>query len=487
MSEREAAAAAVQAQAAAVEQAKRAVSPPTCVEADAARLQQHAEAQALAHAAAVRAAAAVPTVYLVHEREVPIHPISNALPESLFVAAVTHPKLGPNAFASNVPGNLSTYTFHDEAAYLSHYREALFGITRKKTGWDCGRHLEIMASGAVPFFLDLEQLPARTLALYPRDAIAAAMALPGVSVDRSRGTSGRGGERWYLERDRFRVDREVFDETAYLRLAAEILAHARTHLSSRGMASFVLHTLGLTPDVASPILFITHCSDDFTGDSLLHGLQLLVGAVRVTDVAFDTDGGFQHPWCKESDRHQRAKPSLRTRREQQQQASEQEQQARELQASEPQASEAASAGHTRFSIHGKHTDDHAGLSRDHLPARIAAREFGLIVFGSASRTVGGLLGAAAAAGYPRRHIALVYGEDLPYPLDVGWPMEGVQRPASVAPTVPSIAEAARVGVIFQRELYDEPALVPHTQQTLMIPGVADVAERGWRAMRRPLP
>ena len=40
------------------------------------------------------------------------------------------------------------------------------------------RHLEIMASGAVPYFVDLPSLPPRTLTLYPRRAIADAMALP---------------------------------------------------------------------------------------------------------------------------------------------------------------------------------------------------------------------------------------------------------------------------------------------------------------------
>jgi hypothetical protein len=50
-------------------------------------------------------------------------------------------------------------------------RRAHFGVTRKKTGWDSGRHLEIMASGAVPYFVDLDALPPRTLAMYPRAAL----------------------------------------------------------------------------------------------------------------------------------------------------------------------------------------------------------------------------------------------------------------------------------------------------------------------------
>ena len=51
------------------------------------------------------------------------------------------------ALAVNMPGNASTYAFHDEASYLRDYRRSLFGVTRKKLGWDAGRHLEILGSG----------------------------------------------------------------------------------------------------------------------------------------------------------------------------------------------------------------------------------------------------------------------------------------------------------------------------------------------------
>lgn len=62
-------------------------------------------------------------------------------------------------------------------------------------------------------------------------------------------------------------------------------------------------------------------------------------------------------------------------------------------------------------------------------------------------------------------------------------MRGVQRPPGQPPTVPSILEASRVGTIFQREIYDEPATEAEggllVEQTLMVPGVADRVERGW--------
>ena len=94
--------------------------------------QRRVEAEVIERADAVRAAAAEPTVYRVGDREVAIHPISNSLPDDVFVDTVRRHKRGP-PFASNVPGNLSTYVFTSEHAYLEHYRDALYGITRKKT------------------------------------------------------------------------------------------------------------------------------------------------------------------------------------------------------------------------------------------------------------------------------------------------------------------------------------------------------------------
>lgn len=46
---------------------------------------------------------------------------------------------------------------------------SLFAVTFKKAGWDCMRHLEIIAAGALPVFTDIADLPAGTMAAYPRE------------------------------------------------------------------------------------------------------------------------------------------------------------------------------------------------------------------------------------------------------------------------------------------------------------------------------
>ena len=204
-----------------------------------------------------------------------------------------------------------------------------------------------MASGCVPLFLDLNSLPSQTLALYPRQHLAAALRLPGLAISPAISIppgGGRGSGEWYLQPAAFTVDAAALRPSlslgpspspnlspgtsrgpgaestlaaaalapsanrvpSYWRLAAYVLAHARRHLSSSAMAAHVLrppsnpqpcrtpsschtahhapHTspraapqvlrvLGLSVAEAVPLLFVTHCSEDFTADSLLHGLQ----------------------------------------------------------------------------------------------------------------------------------------------------------------------------------------------------------------------
>jgi hypothetical protein len=56
---------------------------------------------------------------------------------------------------ARVAGASSAYAFDSEAAYYADLRQARFGITTRRAGWDCLRHYEIAANGAVPCFRDL--------------------------------------------------------------------------------------------------------------------------------------------------------------------------------------------------------------------------------------------------------------------------------------------------------------------------------------------
>jgi hypothetical protein len=51
------------------------------------------------------------------------------------------------------------YVFDNEAEYYHDLQSSKFAITNKRAGWDCMRHYEIAANGAVPCFRNLELKP----------------------------------------------------------------------------------------------------------------------------------------------------------------------------------------------------------------------------------------------------------------------------------------------------------------------------------------
>ena len=67
-----------------------------------------------------------------------------------------------------VPGY--PYSFTNFAEYLETYARSHFAITHRKAGWDCFRHLEIMASGSAPLMLVSSDIPEFSMVHYPKHA-----------------------------------------------------------------------------------------------------------------------------------------------------------------------------------------------------------------------------------------------------------------------------------------------------------------------------
>lgn len=61
--------------------------------------------------------------------------------------------------ASLIPGSSCTYAFQEETDYYNDLQNSRFGITTKRSGWDCMRHYEIAANGTVPCFRSLRVKP----------------------------------------------------------------------------------------------------------------------------------------------------------------------------------------------------------------------------------------------------------------------------------------------------------------------------------------
>ena len=104
-----------------------------------------------------------------------IHPLSYAIPDEYIVADVPEKT---HLLSDVVPGNRYTYAYRvgEEEAYLNQYRVSRFAETSKKGGWDCLRHYEIIASGCIPVFKDLDTCPQNTMTTFPKALVVEACA-----------------------------------------------------------------------------------------------------------------------------------------------------------------------------------------------------------------------------------------------------------------------------------------------------------------------
>lgn len=83
-----------------------------------------------------------------------LDPAIPALKKTLFPCHIVDPDV-----RARVAGASTSYAFDSEAAYYADLQGARFGITTKRRGWDCLRHYELAANGAVPCFRDLAHKP----------------------------------------------------------------------------------------------------------------------------------------------------------------------------------------------------------------------------------------------------------------------------------------------------------------------------------------
>ena len=93
-------------------------------------------------------------------------PASFGVMNSFTPAPKTYKK---NFISPIIPGN--PYSFNEPSDYYQTYAESWWGITHKKGGWDCMRHLEIIDSGALPLMYDAKSIPEGAMFYYPKDLL----------------------------------------------------------------------------------------------------------------------------------------------------------------------------------------------------------------------------------------------------------------------------------------------------------------------------
>ena len=127
------------------------------------------------------------------------------------------------------------YVYEEEEEYYQGYRDSLFAITKRKGGWDCMRHYEILANGCIPYFVDLDKCPKGAMFRFPKKLVLEAMSLPGVS---------------YMY-----IDHDIFDKKRYYEILNELLEYTRKMLTTSAMAEYILNEMDYKP--GQTILFLS--------------------------------------------------------------------------------------------------------------------------------------------------------------------------------------------------------------------------------------
>jgi len=140
-----------------------------------------------------------------------IRPISFGMPLCKFMLPNKNKNLD---YATIVPGIPGTYVYDNEADYYTGYSNSYYGMTMKKSGWDCMRHYEILASYSMPFFLMLSECPETILANFPKDLVLRGMELV-----------------------------SNFSSEDYYSIMDELYAYAQEKLTTKAVANYVLESV----------------------------------------------------------------------------------------------------------------------------------------------------------------------------------------------------------------------------------------------------
>lgn len=190
-----------------------------------------------------------------------IYPLSYSIPDECIVDFDTVARKKTAELAALIPGDSSTYRFgpEDEDAYHEMYQQALFATTRKKGGWDCLRHYEILANGCIPLFQDLVHCPSSTLTSFPKELLeeATQQLLP-----------------WNYD------NKPLYD--SYLK---KILEHTRTHCSTSANTQYFFRML--PKEVPRKVLLIRgNCGVNYTREMFWIGMKRYIQSLKGVAVEY---------------------------------------------------------------------------------------------------------------------------------------------------------------------------------------------------------
>jgi hypothetical protein len=193
------------------------------------------------------------------------HPISFSIPSEKIVTCIPV----KNNFLSNyIPVGVgeSTYVYDNEIDYYNGYKNSLFAVTKKKGGWDCMRHYEILACGCIPYFENLEACPKNILYTFPKELIITTNKFCDYLKNKYKISSNNNNIDQLSKED---LDK-CYD---YIEL---LLQYTRNNLTTTNIAQHIINQTNTS--LEDNILYICNPPDgDYLRCLTLHGLKKLFG------------------------------------------------------------------------------------------------------------------------------------------------------------------------------------------------------------------
>ena len=159
-----------------------------------------------------------------------------------------------------IPGIISTYIYNNEEDYYNEYNNSYFAITKKKAGWDCMRHYEILANGCIPIFTDIEKCPTNTMTLMPKNLLIESNTLFNKFKNKKINE----------------LNQEVINEYNILR--EKLIDHTRNYLTTEKIAEYILQKIGLQNKVTKILYLSGNIDPDYLRCVTLHGFKTLFGS-----------------------------------------------------------------------------------------------------------------------------------------------------------------------------------------------------------------
>ena len=159
-----------------------------------------------------------------------------------------------------IPGNISTYIYNTEQEYYNEYQKSYFAITRKKGGWDCLRHYEILANRCVPLFIDINECPINTLFLLPKNLLFEA-----IDLYNNKFANKKINEL------------TIEDINEYVILQNKLLEYTKNYLTTDKIAKYILQKTNY--ENISKILYLSQdVRPDYLRCLTLHGFKSILGS-----------------------------------------------------------------------------------------------------------------------------------------------------------------------------------------------------------------